>query len=164
MVDCPKGKVKCNNKCQKPEKPCPSKTPKPPKTTTSDGYPTYPTQYKRSVEAGAHDDDGEDEYTPASAAAPELDDSLSSAGTIDSEDSFNELLDFVATATFGVRDIPEPTLIQQYYRSTNEGKCQPGWVPCAVLKKGKADWECTDVQDALDSCESRRSAQGLNGG
>lgn len=156
-VDCPKGQVKCNKKCQKPNKPCPSKTPKPPKSTTSDGYPTYPTQYKRSVDADVYDED-EDEYTPASASAPttELDSFLSPDGTIDSEDSFNNLLDFVATATFGVRDIPEPTLIQQYYRPTNEGKCQPGWVPCAVLKKGKADWECMDVQSALDSCESRQ--------
>jgi hypothetical protein len=160
VLDCPKGKVKCNNKCQKPEKPCPSKTPKPtktPKTTsTDDGYPTYPTEYptypeKRS--ADAYYDEDESEYTPLSAPHHlELDDFLSSTGTIDSEDSYADLLDFVATATFAVRDLPEPTLLQQYYRATNDKTCEPGWVPCAVLKKGKADWECTDVQNALDSC------------
>lgn len=154
-VDCPKGKVKCNNKCQKPEKPCPSKTPKPPKTTSTDDYPSYPTEYptypdeyKRSLDAADHPT-----YSPAD-VVPELDDFLSSSGTIDSEESFADLLDFVATATFGVRDLPEPTLLRQYYRSTNEKTCEPGWVPCAVLNKGKADWECTDVQNALDSCRS----------
>lgn len=81
---------------------------------------------------------------------------------IDSEEGFEELLgqlEFLGTGTptaWAVSDIPEPTLIQQYYRSTNNNKCEPGWIPCAVLKKGKADWECTDVLKALDSCESLR--------
>ncbi|KAJ9092118.1 hypothetical protein QFC21_006984 [Naganishia friedmannii] len=59
---------------------------------------------------------------------------------------------FVAATTFAVSDIPEPTMIQQYYRSQNSAKCEPGWIPCAVSRKGKADWECTDVLNSLDSC------------
>lgn len=166
MLDCPKDKVKCNNKCQKPNKPCPSKTPKPPKTTSTDDYPSYPTEYptypeKRS--ADAYYDEDEDEYTPLSTPHHlELDDFLSSTGTIDSEDGYADLLDFVATATFAVRDLPEPTLLQQYYRATSDKTCEPGWVPCAVLKKGKADWECTDVQNALDSCTSPSQTQPLH--
>jgi hypothetical protein len=56
------------------------------------------------------------------------------------------------TPTFAVSDIPEPTLIQQYYRSQNDQRCEPGWIPCAVPRGSKADWECTDVQTSLDSC------------
>ncbi|KAJ9111790.1 hypothetical protein QFC22_006449 [Naganishia vaughanmartiniae] len=56
------------------------------------------------------------------------------------------------TTTFAVSDIPEPTMIQQYYRSSNSAKCEPGWIPCAVHRKGMVDWECTDVMNSLDSC------------
>lgn len=163
--DCPKKQKKCNGKCIKKDKPCPSKTskpPQPPKTTSSDGYPTYPTEYPTTT----------DEY-PTYPTYRKRDASQSDDVVADLEHYVEDLEDlhdfpidewkaFLASAssdaakgTFAVSDIPEPTLIQQYYRSQNEQRCEPGWIPCAVLRKGKADWECTDVQSSLDSCESR---------
>ncbi|KAJ9102039.1 hypothetical protein QFC19_004967 [Naganishia cerealis] len=165
--DCPKGQQKCKNKCKDDNKPCESKTPKPPKTTSSDGYPSYPTEYRKrdanilepaflmvsevpvpSDRQVAPDWNGE----PFTLKAPTPTE-LHEESTEDDNVAKGAFVFYPTPATtFAVSDIPEPTMIQQYYRSTNNNKCEPGWIPCAVLRKGKADWECTDVQNTLDSC------------